>query len=284
MAREDEKIVRSITSGDTKMTDEITQETQDEPVQPDGAENENETTEVVEENPNAELLQEYLPELAANFGELSGEAQVNVLLQKLAAERASKTADGVASDEAPVGDSQVAGGPSARELPPIDRDAMRKAAVEYTGDETEADRLMTMFAPMIDYQEGVAQRTLDVSIETGQMVSTLRKDLSDVTVPNQLRALVNKVPGATDSHIPAAMQLLQDGVAGTPEAALGYAVFRSQAVLQKSSKAATADGKRTAGAIAASNVGGPNRQGGATGVPLSAGMAKILEEQEAQRK
>ena len=267
------------------MTDENTEQaTEEKPVEPDGAENQAETTETVEENPNAELLQEHLPELAANFNELSPDARVNVLLQKLAAQSASKTTDGAASNEAPAGDSQVASGPSARELPPVDREAIKKALVNHYGDEAEAGGLMAAFGLMADYQEGLARQTLDVAIETGQTVNKLRKDLSDVTVPNQMRALVAKVPGATEAHIPNAMQLLHDGTAGTPESALQLAVFNSQAVLKKSSKTASEDGKKTAAALAASNLGGPNRQGGAAGVPLSAGMTKILEEQDAQQK
>ena len=265
--------------------------TEEKPLLPDGIADPppvNEAMEAAKDDPNAEIIRELFPELAGDWSELKPDVQRNVLIKALAAARASKATERGNSDEALSESSQVASQPSARELPPVNRDAIRKSLVTFYGEDDEADAWMkALVDPLFAYVQGFGKQALDAIDESARTMKTFGQSLSSVTEPNQLRALVPRVPGATEAHIPAARKLLESGDATTMETALKLAVFETQSVRQASANEASEEARRRAAAMAAQGVNGPNVAGGVQDTGLTENLRDLVAEQieeEALRK
>uniref|UniRef100_A0A6M3IRR7 Uncharacterized protein n=1 Tax=viral metagenome TaxID=1070528 RepID=A0A6M3IRR7_9ZZZZ len=256
---------------------------------PDGevAEQPEGETEETEEERVSELWGKVVPELADHIKDLSPEAREELLLKRLAAQSTGETAAKGTKEAGPSG--QQTETPPVLEIPTFDPDGFLKG-VESALETGNAEALSDAFRKQIQWNQAVMQVVNGAVQETRNDVQRLRKDVTDVRLPNDFRNAIPKVKGATEADITAARKLLEDGSAGNVSAALALAVFarnnevESATLKRKPSEAAS----RKAKGIAASRHSGGNTSMGqpVPRIPMGQDDYKqmLREAEEANRK
>ena len=208
-----------------------------------------------------ELWEQVAPELAGHVGDLSTEAQVGILLKRLAAQASSEDSTGDTAAKAVADEGAKQGPPQVISLPKLDRRAVQDAATA-AFESGNGEALAKMLGDTFDTIGQVVEIIGGGFDEMVEKMNTQSADWQKAVAPSRFRGLLGSVPDAAESDIPAAQRFMDSGDAKTHIAALKLAVFDRLQELKGSTKQAASTKKRGAAGIAANRASGGARAAG----------------------
>ena len=221
-----------------------------------------ETAAEVQEDAAQALWAEAVPELAEHYQDLSPEHREEVLLRRLAANRAAA----LSTEDAPARESSN-GEPKSQEpstytVPePWNADEAR-TQIAAALDDDAAKVLVDVLKKHADYIHGYGRLVVGAIQESSGKLTGFEKQLLGVTRPGQLGALVAKVRGATTADVTAATALLESGVTSDMATAMKLAVYNRESELVTAKTQPSVAAQRKAEALRAARASGTNRTAG----------------------
>jgi len=248
-----------------------------------------ETTEVegepvAEPDETTQLWGQVAPEVASEIQSLTPEQRERILLKRLAAQSRGDDPDGTPDGNVPPQTVTEPPKPPVVDIPRVDADAIRTELASELGDNA-ATLLMKYIQPSIQAIDGMSRLVAGALKEQDDRLGKFEGTLRGVTLPNEFRAAMTKVAGASEGDFAAAQKIFDRGDAKTPELALKLAVFERGAEIAASRRPSDEARRIAAAASAARGSTGGTRGGtGRVRIPVTEDGWRTLLEAEARQR